>query len=310
MRHVTPHAPGPDQSRRHRAFTLVELLVVIGIIAVLVALLLPALQKAREQAMQTTCMSNLRQIGIASIMYANDNKGFIMVRYRGGTALIPTFYATPQVTLFNGPDAGLGAGTIANPGGGVSLLVFPATTPPPLGRATQKYMLSNDVFFCPSDNIRRPFRALTPGGTGWGPSSALALAGAGGSQSYWHWYWPEKSVFNGAPYNAIPPTDLQGFGHGDIINDRVSKKGGAQRMFMADQYIPVPPATSAVTDVFKNFHKQGMNVLYLDGHVRMVPGSALEKWAEANPQDHRQGGHGGVGGGYAFAIMRGANANY
>jgi len=58
-----------------RGFTLIELLVVIGIIAVLAALIFPVIVKAREKARQTTCLSNLRQLGMAMRMYADDWDG-------------------------------------------------------------------------------------------------------------------------------------------------------------------------------------------------------------------------------------------
>src|SRR2546421_9703522 len=60
--------------RARAAFTLVELLVVIGIIALLISILLPTLNKARESAKRTQCLSNLRQIAVFLNMYANNNK--------------------------------------------------------------------------------------------------------------------------------------------------------------------------------------------------------------------------------------------
>ena len=64
-----------------RGFTLIELLVVMVIIALLVGLLLPALGRAKEEARKTQCRSNLRQIGLATTMYTNDNKGWTPVVY-------------------------------------------------------------------------------------------------------------------------------------------------------------------------------------------------------------------------------------
>ena len=58
-----------------RGFTLVELLVVIGIIALLISILLPALSRARDQAKSVTCLANMKQIGMAAFNYASENKG-------------------------------------------------------------------------------------------------------------------------------------------------------------------------------------------------------------------------------------------
>lgn len=246
------------QTLNTSAFTLVELLVVIAIITMLVALLLPALSKARQAVNVVRCSSNLRQIGTAELQYANESKGYWVpssVTYSG------VFYAWPGILV------------------GCNYLQAPLTT-------SGKIVAGDSVFWCPDgvdDAVANASGTSPVSGTdihGYRPQEAVVMGVTGSRDIIDFWYGSNAAtqcplttgVYNTFPNWWVPPQNAPTNWDMWPKLSRIAKP--SQLVDLMDGCASDNLYNSWRMNA-RHLNGTACNVLFWDGHVETVPFDSL-----------------------------------
>jgi prepilin-type N-terminal cleavage/methylation domain-containing protein len=237
-----------------RGFTLVELLVVIGIIALLVAMLLPALVRAREQSYRAVCGSNLRTLGQACMLFAIDHKGLFPMAYHTTHPWIAVIGLT--FPTFINHDAG---------DDGANWRILGTTYD-----AFERYGMRQPNWRCPS--AFRDLRFYNPDFPNVDPPPPSPDWGVVAWTNYSYVGGIELDTLPG-PSSGVQKTDMINWGNLAPAIDN-GKRGGSRRVLAADEVEWIGPSGLLSTlPVYNINHTRSgvvptfQNVLFGDGHV-------------------------------------------
>ncbi len=222
--------PSAEFRRKPRAFTLVELLVVIGIISVLAGLLMPSLYAARRAAVRTQCLSNQRQIGAAIFLYAGSYGGVIPYGPKAPPPTSTNFYP--------------GTGDVTN------LLSLQSGAPVALGLLLKDYLSTTPlILFCP--------------GADQFDNAAGELLKVGNAQAQGDYYYRHGSSDSLSDVIVTPTVD-----HIRLSNLGLNHNHQRISALVMDQDYIADPSLSAFGIYTRTSHeRRTVNVLYSDGHA-------------------------------------------
>jgi prepilin-type N-terminal cleavage/methylation domain-containing protein/prepilin-type processing-associated H-X9-DG protein len=281
---TTAHPPMRPTPTARRAFTLIELLVVIAIVGVLVGLLLPAVQKAREAANLAKCKNNLKQIGLA-LQHYHDGQGSFPVGY---------YDPTPWPQFDNGPGWGWAAYLLpyTELGNLTSQMRFDLDVGDPANAAVRA--LSPKNFVCPSDVLTPTFTVDDGGTNTWtlGTSSYVACNGNDGVDDFTT--PPHTGAFVRATQGYRIPQITDGLSYTYFVGERAQQLSystwaggptgalnpflrapgnfGAEVTLLLCHAGPTGPNTPGVNDADSTTspHPNGVQFLYGDGSVHFI----------------------------------------
>jgi prepilin-type N-terminal cleavage/methylation domain-containing protein/prepilin-type processing-associated H-X9-DG protein len=223
------------------AFTLIELLVVVAIIAILAAMLLPAMARAKQKAYRAACLSNLNQIGVAFSIYRDELQGYFPDRRDLKTSL-PGGYKPWATWPASDPRAGWALLVLADYGAREPLWTCPAATSTPAGNAPQT-------------------------------TQAVSAASNAPITRYWAWRFDrpddpvgQEDFWGKTEMQAV--SDLQTASATDPLLGQIN--GACEVELVVDPYFPNTVASLPPDLRGQAVHPGGRNRLLLDGHVQYL----------------------------------------